>query len=160
MSYETISNRLKDILLTVAGVYNVHTYYRDINSEEKFAEAFMVDLQDKKLLTAWIMTRTEAPATRPNMDAGSMLDVMHKFEIQGFYGIYDEGGSELEFQGIVDNILNAFRTKPNLEDTSGVALTGVIGSGEPQVLDIGHGQFSNYFVHFCRLQLSVKERLS
>ena len=159
MSYETVSKRLKDILDRIENVFNVHTYFRDIPDETEFQKAFSISTPDGNLLTAWMMTRNSLDSDRPGVDAQSILDVTHKIEVQGFYGLEDSKQSELKFQEIIDNIMAKFKTKFLLEDASGSALPGVIMVSEVTIPEIGHGQFSNYFVHFCRVLISVKERL-
>lgn len=159
MSYETVTDRIKLILQTVEGVYNVHTYLRDISDEKKFEEAFKIETPSGPILSCWVMTRKSIPTDRPSIDANAILDVTHNIELQGMYGLEDEKQSELTFQKQIDNILQKFKTKFLLEDDSGTALDGVIRTGEISFPEIGHGQFSNMFVHYCRMLISVEERL-
>ena len=159
MSYKIITKRIADIMQTIIGVYNVHTYFRDIPDDEEFQKAFTVEVGDKSIMTAWMMTRNSIQAERPSLDTQTIMDVTHRIEVQGFYGMLDSEASEKDFQEVIDNINFLFRTKFKLEDATGAALAGVIIVGEPQFVEIGHGQFSNYFVHFCRMLLSIQERL-
>lgn len=160
MSYETVTTRIKQTLERVDGIYNVHTYLRDIPDENEFETAFKVKTPDGDLLSAWMMTRISLTAEQPTIDYASIYDVSHKIELQGFYGLSDQDSSETKFQEILDNLMNKFRTKFALEDeTTGVALAGITLAEPLQITEIGHGQFSNYFVHFCRVLLSIKERL-
>jgi len=160
MSYRIIADRVKSIMQRIDGVHNVHLYLRDVPDEAEFISTFTVQLETKTVLTAWMLTRTGLEVTHPTFDVTHMYDVKHRVEIQGFYGLSDAEESELEFQAVVDEILDKFRKKYLLEDEiTGVALAGVILCDPIQVLEIGHGQFSNYFVHFTRLLLSVTERL-
>ena len=159
MSYETVTERIKLILSTVEGVYNIHTYLRDIEDEKKFEQAFKIETPQGPLLACWLMTRKAVPTTRPSVDANALLDITHSIEIQGMYSLQDEKQSELDFQKIIDNVLQRFKTKFLLEDDSGVALTGIIRTSELSIPEIGYGQFGNMFVHFCRMVISVEERL-
>lgn len=159
MSYETVTDRIKLIMNTVENVYNVHTYLRDISDEKKFEDAFKIETPQGSLVACWVMTRKSIPTTRPAIDANAILDVTHNIEIQGMYSLQDEKQSEIDFQKIIDNLLQRFKTKFLLEDESGVALSNVIGTSELSVPEIGHGQFGNLFVHFCRMLISVEERL-
>lgn len=159
MSYETVSERIKLILSTVEGVYNVHTYMRDFQNESDFEKGFKVETEKGPLLSSWMMTRKSIPAVRPNIDGNSALDVTHNIEVQGTHGMLDEKESELTFQKLIDNILLRFKTKFTLEDESGVSLSGVIRVSELNFTEIGVGQFSNYFVHYCRFLISVQERI-
>jgi hypothetical protein len=160
MSYETISLRIKEIMDRVDGIYNVHTYLRDIPDEADFEAAFSVKTLDENIVTAWMMTRLSVAAEQPTIDTAQIYDVTHRMEIQGFYGLSDAQASEKSFQDIIDNLLNKFRMKFCLEDeTTGAQLSGLLVVEPLQITEIGHGQFSNYFVHFCRMLLSVKERL-
>jgi hypothetical protein len=159
VSYETVSTRLKDILDRIENVHNVHEYFRDIPDEAEFQKAFSVSTPDGTLLTAWMMTRNALQSSRPGIDAQAILDVTHRIEIQGFYGMEDAKQSELKFQEIIDNIIVKLRTKFLLEDEAGSPLTGVIKVNTVEVPEIGHGQFSSYFVHFARVLISVEERL-
>jgi hypothetical protein len=90
----------------------------------------------------------------------AVLDITHKIEMQGFYGLTDAAESERTFQGIVDNILTTFRAKYLLQDSAGVPLAGIIEVDAAQANEIGHGQFGSNFVHFARVLLSVKERVT
>lgn len=159
MSYETVTDRLKLILNTVEGVYNIHTYLRDIPDEKEFEAAFKVETPQGPAISAWLMTRRSMPMKRPEIAANAVLDVTHNIEIQGLYGLQDQNATELDFQKIIDKIATQFKTKYTLEDESGVSLTGVTRVSDLNFVEIGHGQFSNYFVHFCRLQISVEERI-
>ena len=159
MSYQTVTDRIKSILETVEGVYNVHTYFRDIPDEQKFLEAFMVETPKGNVLSSWMMTRKSVATERPSMSANSILDVTHNIEIQGIYKLEDESQTEIYFQKIIDNILDRLKTKYTLEDSSGVSLAGITQVSEINISEIGYGQFSNYFVHFCRMNIAVEERI-
>lgn len=159
MSYETVTDRIKLILQTVPNVTNIHTYLRDIPDEKKFEEAFKSDTPQGAVLSAWMMTRKSVPIERPALDANAMIDVTHNIEIQGLFGLEDQKQSELTFQKIIDDIISKFKTKFTLEDDSGVSLAGVIRVSELNVPEIGHGQFSNLFAHYCRVIISVEERI-
>lgn len=159
MSYETITNRLKLILDGVDGIHNVHTFMRDIPDEEKFEKAFSITQQgEDTLLTAWMMTRTSLGTARDNI-GDDVMTLIHNIEIQGFYALKDDDESELKFQQIIDDLVARFRTRFQLEDDSGIVLADIEQTTLSDVVEIGHGQLSNYFVHFCRMVLSIKERL-
>lgn len=159
MSYETVTDRIKLIMNTVPDVFNVHTYFRDIPNEGDFEKAFKIETTGGSILTGWMMTRKAVPTERPAIDANAILDVTHNIEIQGMYGLEDAKQSEITFQKIIDNLLLQFKTKFLLEDDAGAALTGVVLTSELSVPEIGYGQFANYFVHYCRMLISVQERL-
>lgn len=159
MSWDTVADRLKTILSSVDGVYNVHRYMRDIPDEAKFEEAFSVDIEGKTILTGWMFTRKSIPVERPTLDANAALDCSYNIEVQGIMAMSDQDKSEITFQRAIDGILTKLKGKYLLEDDSGVPLTGILKTGELQVDDVGHGQFSNIFVHFCRMSLSVTERI-
>ncbi len=160
MSWDTVSLRLKEILQAVDGVYNVHQYFRDVPNETKFEETFSVDVDGQTLITGWMITRKQVQSQRSTMDATATLDVTHRVEIQGIMGLNDEAKSELLFQRSVDGVLNKLKGKFLLEsDATGVALAGVLTTSEMNIDEIGHGSFSNIFIHFCRMTLSVTERI-
>lgn len=160
MSWDLVSARLKEIMQSVDGVYNVHRYFRDIPSEEKFKDAFTVDLDGKTVITGWMMTRRAVPTERPNQDANATLDCSYNVEIEGLMGLDDQNESELLFQRAVDNLLLKFKSKFLLESESGsVPLAGIVKTSEVRIDEIGHGQFSNIFVHFCRINMTITERI-
>lgn len=160
MSWETVATRTKEILERVDWVYNVHKFFRDIKNETEFQDAFSVDVDGKTLLTGWMITRKSIDVKRPHLDANATLDCAYKIDIQGIMGMSDAEQSELLFQKAIDGILLKLKGKYLLEDeTNGVALSGIVKTSELQVEEIGHGQFSNLFVHFCRMSLLVTERI-
>lgn len=160
MSWDTVSQRLKDIMQRVDGVYNVHRFFRDIPDDAAFQDAFSVDVDGKTLLTGWMITRKRIEVERPTLDANAALDCSYQVEIQGIMGLSDTEQTEILFQKAIDNILTKLKSKYLLEsEVDGVALSGVLKTSELQIEEIGHGQFSNYFVHFCRMVLLVTERI-
>jgi len=159
MSYETISNRIKDILNGVAGVHNVHTYMRDISDEEEFERAFSIPIDgEETLLTSWMITRKSLATERQNLGT-DVITVTHNIEIEGFYALKDAEQSELKFQEILDQIITRFKSRFQLEDDGSNVLAGIEQTAAFEIPEIGHGEFSNYFVHFCRVVLFIKERI-
>jgi hypothetical protein len=107
MSYSAIVTDIKAKLTEIADIGLVHTYSRWSNDMNKFLALFSRDLGNgKKEIRGWEMTRVAAPEKK---DGNTFLRI-HRIKLSGYMGLQDAEGTELIFQGLVEEISDKFRT--------------------------------------------------
>lgn len=160
MSYETVRERIAELLLGIEGIENVHQYVRDIRKETIFKEAFVVrgQGQENDRVNGWQVSRTSFVEDYACMGQRH-ADRTHQFEITGYYSLNDIEGSELVFQDLIDKICDEFRGRDQLQDKDNNPLEFCARARLISGTGIGHATFGNYFVHSCVLSMEVVERL-
>ena len=145
MSLVNIRTEIKTILSAVDGIGVVHDYVRWANEWSKFLDLFK-DSNNK--VNGWMISRISTPSKRDNM---STLKRRHLFRMEGFYGLQDSSATEIVFQGVVEDIQDAFDSQYSL---GGHALN----SGPVQVIIIENRVFGKVLCHYARLEYEVEER--
>lgn len=151
MSYQGIRDALASRLGAVSGVYNVQKFHRHHKSgfdDSAFKSLF---LQSQEL-SAWRMTRT-AVSNEQCPDSDNVVIRQHSIEIQGLHGLRDGESSELEFQDLVDAVLNDLCNGDRT--LGGAAKTHAL----PQVQRITPVIFYGILAHEAILTLTVEENI-
>jgi len=145
MALKDIREQIKAILAGVSGIGVVHEYERWAVHWDKFLDLYR---DGNGRIHAWTITRVATPSKRDTMPT---LQRMHKFRIRGIYALDDDGGSELVFQDLVEDIQDAFDDEYDLGGH-------VLNSGPVQVKIVETYRVGGVLCHVAELELEAWER--
>jgi len=144
MSLTDIREQIKSILAGIDGIGAVHDYERWSKDWNKFLDHYK---SPDGRINGWSITRDR---TSEECDTSSHHTRIHHFTIRGFYGLKDSEASELTFQGLIEDICEAFRSKYQLNET--------VNDNSPiQVEAVEPRMFGGVLCHFCELSLTAEE---
>lgn len=154
MSYQEIVDFIYNLLTQVEGIGKVYKYERWVIRESDFANIYttnkIVNGKEIKYINGWEITRSEVEETI--YDTGENWR-KHHFIIRGFYGVDDQNASSLEFQYLIEAILEKLRSAYTREDVSWFF------PDPPRVNFITTIMFGNYLVHTCEIEWVISELL-
>jgi len=139
-----IRTRIKGLLLGVDGIEIVHEYRRYASNWGKLLELFKTD---GGIIHGWMISRSGVGSERHN---SKMCDRNHTVTLTGIYGLDDAGGSELVFQRIIEDLLDAVETDKTLGKT-------VQECSPAKTAIIETRMFGNVLCHYAELVVSVTE---
>jgi len=147
MSLAGIKSEIRNIILSVTGIENVHEYERWTVRAEKFLDAFK-DSNDR--INGWEISRRITEEFKKSTGSWQRI---YTFIIRGYYGVQDAAESELAFDALIELIADKFRANPNLNTTCVFHDWLQVDLVEPRM-------FGNILVHYCELSLRVTETLT
>lgn len=145
MGLAEIRTEIKTILESVEGIGKVHDYERHTVDWKTFISLF-TDTDNR--INGWTITRSQVREAQ-HASLGANIRT-HNFRIRGYFGLKDSTQSEKTFQGLIDTVCSAFRTKETLNGTS-------LKAGPPSVGTISRRHFSGILVHTCDITLEAQE---
>lgn len=136
------------MLMSVPGIGRVHEYERYAKTDKDFRRFYLsagAGASDSDSLHGWHIRRIG------RVEKGNFNLVETKWEIRGFLALNDDDASELEFDDLVDDILDAFRDDPTLGNV--VQWPALEAEQVPTVTDSGPAMFGGVLCHCVKLQL-------
>lgn len=134
-------------VLTVANIGQVHKYDRFAKGEKDFRLLYEFNGQ----IRGWNIRRITRSDTAETMLSSN---VINKWSIKGFMSLADADASELVFDGLIEDLCEAFRLDPTL---GGLIFSTVIPAkgmlAGIQVEDSGPVMFAGVLCHSARLVL-------
>ena len=154
--YLEIVTAIKDRMETVIDVGIVHPYYRWNNDYTKFLKLFAyTPINKPQQIRGWDITRISGSEHKRGVYYRH-----HKFRLSGYMSLQDISQTDIEFQGLIEEVCNVFR---NIEDQGGATWYYMDGDDEskssPQVLGIRPKMFGNVLCHTTEIILTVTERI-
>jgi len=158
MAYLGILNQIYNTINSVEGIGVVHKYSRWTNREDVFKSLYGVPLtyQNKQIIkiNGWEISRK---SVKEELRGSFIVFRRHLFVIRGFYGLDDEGASEIEFNLLLENVCEALRKLLETNWTEDPA-TPWFYNEPPSITDISVIMFSNFLVHVAEIQFPAIER--
>ncbi|UCV13770.1 hypothetical protein [Quatrionicoccus australiensis] len=131
-------------LLSVAGIGNVFEYERAAANEKAFRELYATD----ENLLGWHIRRVGRKEDAVN------AEVLTDWEIRGFKAIQDAVASELAFDDLIDDILDAFRADPTLGKV--LLYPRDKSNSIPDLADSGPVMFCGVLCHAAKLKFTTR----
>jgi hypothetical protein len=152
VSWETIRDKMSELLEAVPDVGQVHKYRRHTTFWDGYFRTHTKD----GLFHSWEITRVGLAETLLAIGGATSVEpcfrAVHSVEITGRMAVDDDRESELIFQDLIERIRADFRA-----DTT---FSGVLElPANLQVPEIGHDTFGGVLVHFVTLTLAASERV-
>lgn len=153
MGWKAIREEIRKRLLSVDGIHTVYEYVRDLNNPDDIDESVM--MPGNRQLSVWQFTRNNVSIYR-GPDRGvptSQSIVEHSVIIEGIYGFNDERATELEWQDIIDRVIDVLVPTIHLGNTAELVYDIV-------VREIGFTRFGNILCHSCKISMKIAERIT
>jgi hypothetical protein len=149
MSLSAIRSALKDLLLTVDGIGQVHDYKRYSSDWKTYKELFKKGTK----VNEWEIQREGFDVETRGSQAveGKVKDTTHRMVLRGFYSFDDACASEKDFDTLVDSITNIFIQNQSLADTAIIVNVPIVG-------DIVFNFLGDVLCHMVEIRFEVKER--
>jgi len=130
-------------IYTVANIGNVHAFERFAKGEKDFRTLYEYSGQ----VRGWNVRRLTRRETSPALGRSH---VVNKWRISGFMSLSDADGSELAFDGLIEDLCAAFRA----DETLGGLIAGTVLENPNvaglQVEDSGPVMFAGVLCHSAR----------
>lgn len=154
--YLEIVTDIKAKMDAVTDVGIVHTYYRWNKSQKEFLDLFTYTPTNKsRQIRGWEITRISGAEHKKGVYFRH-----HKFRLSGYMSLEDKSKTDIEFQGLIEDVCNAFR---NVEDQGGATWYYMDGDNEtdssPQIPVIKPKMFGNVLCHTTEIILTITERI-
>ena len=153
-----VLSQIKTMLEAISGIGKVYKYERDARSRSKFIELFKTS---DGLINAWMLSRKRTP--QKVYAQGGSTTRTHLIKITGIYGLDDVEETELTFQYLIEDIVDAFDPSDsddrNLSDNCfsiAPVENAPEGQGGIQVDTVGLLNVGGLLCHFCELSLYVQ----
>jgi hypothetical protein len=147
MALSTVRNKLKEVLLSVSGIDLVYLYERSTGGDwGKYLSLFQ---QANGTIAGWMITRRQTPA-RPG--GQTWLERTHFFDIYGIAGLQDDEATELNFQDLVETIVQTFWTARASLPSDVTYILGPV-----QVNSITNKTFGRILCHTAHLSIAVTD---
>jgi len=153
MSWDTVAEAIKAVISTVDGVGKTYTLPQRADRPEDFKDIYMVKVDGKMLVNAWIIRREaflDTTATLPGPPVGTWFRE-HRFVIEGYYGAMEDNFGI--FQDLLDRIATALTKEPRLGSR-------VWSCSLPSVRRIDQEMFGRVLCHIAEIELTVTEKLT
>jgi hypothetical protein len=151
VAWSAINAALVSILEGVSGIGRVHNRVRYTTALETFRTLYSVS----GFINAWSVSREATTEERKNTRHSDPISVVrvHRFRLRGFYSLSDTDGTELTFQALVDDVVEAIRANVTLNGTA-------VWNDGLQVESIGYVMlFEALLVHAAECVVLVHENL-
>ncbi len=154
--YLEIVTDIKAKMDAVTDVGVVHKYYRWNKGWKEFIEYFTyTPTNQPKQIRGWEITRISGAEHKRGVYFRH-----YKFRLSGYMSLQDASETDIEFQGLIDEVCNAFR---NVEDQGGATWYYMDGDNEtdssPQIPVIKPKMFGNVLCHTTEIILTITERI-
>jgi hypothetical protein len=143
-----ITAALKTLLEAISGVGTVLDYAPAVKTLSELRTFFPLDENDK--LNAWIIERTSVAIGRKT--SLSSQEWTHNFVIQGWITTSGKNASYIDFQNLVESIMNSFSENITL----GLANSSVIPLG-PTADPINSEFLGDFLCHHVKITVVVRE---
>lgn len=141
-----IRNKIVSVMETVPNIGRVQPYQRYSNRQADLRDHYAF----RGEIRGWFITRV---GFRESNQEGGMRAIVNRWRIAGYMSWSDEATSELLFDGLVEQISDAFRAEQYLSGIGAESwvrdLAGVQGE------DIGPVMFAGVLCHTARLGLET-----
>jgi hypothetical protein len=153
--HRIIRRAIKDVLESVAGTGKVHLYERYSSNSGKFKALYLDDKDSTErsddIISGWYIRRVATKDTQVNRD--SHHEVSTDWELFGYRSMKDDEASELEFDDVIDAVMDRFRRDEYLGNS-------VIGLGEgrnysPRIITQRPVKFGGYTCHEVRIGITT-----
>lgn len=156
MSYSTILNELRLVLLSVAGIGNVHDRRRNSTFWDKYYASHRVGGQ----VNNWEISRTslkkDVNAVQGAGGVEPLFHVEHEIEIRGHMSFSDGNDSETQFQTLLERIHIALTASFLL---NGTLILPLVDTDRAINIEIGHETLGGVLCHLAKINLSAIERI-
>ena len=154
--YLEIVTDIKAKMDVVTDVGIVHPYYRWAKGQEEFIKLFTYTPTNKpRQIRGWEITRISVVEHKKGVYFRH-----HKFRLSGYMSFQDKRETDIEFQGLIEEVCNALR---NIEDKGGATWYYMDGdtpeNSSPQVPGIRPKMFGNVLCHTTEITLTITERI-
>lgn len=141
-----VRSAIADLLKSVDGIGEVHTYERYVKAQAKFRALY----EKNGTVNGWNIRR-KSFQQRPFADQVQIVET--RWRIEGFYALQDEQESEILFDTLIDKISATFRDNDTL---NGKVVTCTLPtSAGIQLVDSGPVRFAGILCHGAELGLSA-----
>jgi hypothetical protein len=154
VSWATIRPLVKEHLESVDGIGQVHDYVRHTRFWDEF---FKRHVKGGRVNT-WEFTRRSMQSAQDSLGGreaiGCQYRQTHQIEVIGRLALSEkvEGGTEIPFQDLVDNVVDAFRRDTLLGGR-------LLVPNPPNIQNIGHQSYGGVLVHQATITLAAVERV-
>lgn len=114
MSEAAIRAAIVDKMEAVSGIGVVHDRRRYARS---LADFMALMTTTGGTVHGWIVHRQNTVCTKATLGSTGKVDRVHTFEISGLMEFDDAGDSAADFQAVLDGMIGAFESDPNLGGT-------------------------------------------
>ena len=154
--YLEIVTDIKAKMDAVTDVGVVHKYYRWNKGWKEFIEYFTyTPTNQPKQIRGWEITRLSAPEHHRGCYYRH-----HKFRLSGYMSLEDKSKTDLEFQGLIDEVCNVFRNVDAPIDSTWWYMDGDNEETSPaQTPTIRARMFGNVLCHTTEITLTITERI-
>jgi hypothetical protein len=146
---------LTTILNSVTGIGTVIGLPRDKRDIEDIKDTF--GSGTPKIINAWVIQREKVNILRTGAPTGHEFR-SHQYVIRGYYQLNDDLSSDNTFQELINDILDAFLATRQKATGAAVAFFEDTDSIIVRMIDVAH--FSGFYVHYCEIAVSMRERIS
>jgi hypothetical protein len=142
--------RLATVMAGVAGIGQVHDYFRRAQHEAEIQALF----QSSGRLHVWFVTLGDDTPYTERRKGGVCSEATVRYALHGYFALEDADASEKEFEVVLQAVLTALRSDPYL-GLSDV----VIEAAPPAVSVLGHAKFADVLCHYARVDMSIRAHL-
>lgn len=150
-TYTDIANALVNQLQLVSGIGVVHNRPRWINQWDMFVQNLVPAGDDK--INGWWVSRESVEQDAHTIGVQGIDTRRHTFIITGFYSHLEDQNSELTFQQLIDDIMDALAPKKEL-------ISDLAFIFDPVRARLITTLFiANHYVHFTEIEAIVTTRV-
>jgi len=139
-------------LRTVSSIGQVHEYEPFMAQARSLREYMGVGVGHAQRIHGWTITRARTPEVR---DTQRQNNRFYHYHIRGYYGVTDQGATELRFQRLIEAVCNAFRDQETDWELSGVCEY----IEPPQVLRVDHVMLVGVLCHYVEILIVARTQI-
>lgn len=140
----------------VANAGQVHSYERFAKAEKDFRALYESGAAPDKRIQGWCVRRAKK---RETANRFGRVTVYNHWEIRGFRSLNDADASELQFDGLIEAIGDAFRADETLGGLVEMMPEEPDGEAGIQVAESGPVMFAGVLCHQATLKLMTRHDL-
>ena len=155
MSESVVRARIKTIMESASGVYNVYDTERYFNTEADRLSVMKATVNDVDQIRAWMISQGSGEEKQDIIGVGTSSGgvlIRRHYIIKGWLGLKDSETTEKTLNTIISNIQKKFRDNRNLSGDCWMH-EGL------QVDKISHIDMTGILCNYCELSLVVLERV-
>ena len=139
---------LERVVSAVDKVGVVHTFERYAADPDTFDSLFRTTVGNRKQIRAWTITRNATSAVASQFDKVTRT---YTYTVRGYMGYEDKTATELEFQELIELVMDALDQQDDLDET---AVLYSVGPSQLRTLELR--QFGSVLVHYAEILVSAQ----